>query len=155
MGLGLQGNTNGRVAVYRLVEAAGASGAAAPTLPTDGLDLAAVATGFPFEDVAAICIRKAAGTSVSVASARVGGYRNDGTLPGWGALGWGADAVRGLLNGGGAIGEVTGYTAAGAVLLWEEVDGLHYIDRIAAELGAITGTGASVDVDLILRRRVR
>lgn len=157
MTLGLQGVTSGRIAVYRLIEGAGASGIAAPSLATDGIDLAAIAGVFDFEDVAAIRIWKTAGSSLSIASARVAGYGIDaagGNSPsGWGPMGTGSATLRGELNGGAAIAEVTGYTTAPAILLLQEVDGLHYVDRIAVELGAITGSSPAVNVDLILSRR--
>jgi len=154
----LQGNLSGRNAIYRLVDGAGASGIDADGrggVPTDdsvGLDLAAVSAGFPFEDSAVVRLWKRGGTGVSLQGPKLVGYgggRPAGGPAAWGPVGTGADAARGKLNGAAAIGTVSGYD----VLLYQEIGGLWFLDRVALVLGTIDGSDVDVVADLILRRR--
>lgn len=153
----LLGSAGGRTIVWRLLEGVGASGAAAPSGATAGLDMSEVATNVQggVEDVGAIVISKAAGSSVSIASARAFGFfaeRENGAGPnGWGPLGTGSTSGRGLLNGGAAIDEVD----SNAILLIEQVFGLWLPDRIGVALGAIGGSDPSVNVDIVFRKRAR
>ncbi len=158
MALGLLGSASGRTLQVRLAENVGAAGLAAPTLVTDGFDLLvgpAVFKRFHFDDRGAIMISKVSGTGVSIASARLFGYYSEhagGDGPAsWGPMGPGTNADRGKLNLGGVIGEVE----TTKILLLEDVDGLLVVERIAVALGAIAGTLPVVNVDLILKRRVR
>ncbi len=133
----------GRTAVYQLAD--GVAIAAAPSTAAHGIALPNV--GFDYDDSGWVIIAAASGSGLSVASARVVG--RDDTVGEWGPLGTGTATTRGLLNGGAAIPQVTGYP----VLLCELVNGLRAFDRIAVELGAVTGGTVDVYLKLAKRRR--
>jgi hypothetical protein len=146
----------------RLAENVGGAGLAAPALPTDGFDLLsgrAVFKRFVFDDKGAIMVSAApgCGPGVSIASAKLYGFyseHDDGVGPeGWGPMGPGSAANRGLLNQ--AAGGVIAQVGTAPILLLEDVDGLLTIERIAVALGAITVSSgnALVNVDLVFKRR--
>lgn len=158
MALGLLGKTGGRTIQVRIAENVGAGGIAAPTLITDGFDLLSGSGAFkrfPFDDRGVLMVSRVTGSNLSVASIRAFGYYGEhvvGAGPAsWGPMGPGPAATRGLMNLGGVIAQV-GTTD---IMLLDDLDGLHAIERIAFGMGAITGDAPiAVNLDLILKRRV-
>lgn len=162
MPLGLLGGAGGRTMQVRLAENVGAAGLAAPTVVGDGFDLLsgpAVFKRFVFDDRGTIMVSAAdgCGPDVSIASARLYGFYSEHLAAagpeGWGPMGPGTAANRGLLNqpASGVIAQV----GTSPILLLEDVDGLLTVERIAVALGAISVSSgdALVNVDLIFKRR--
>jgi hypothetical protein len=66
----------------------------------------------------------------------------------WKPLGTGADATKGTINGGAAIGETAGISDV--VRHSEIVSGLFNFDRVYAEIVAIGGTATAITVDVLI-----
>ena len=145
MATGLQTDPlSNRYQVLRVVDGAGAGGVAAPSAATDGVEMPKNQQTLATERCAvAISDRSGSGT-LSITYAKIWGYIK--FLNKWFPLGTGADADRGKLNEGIALGEV----AADDLRLIEEVGDLSLFDRVAVELNAVGGTSPVIDVDIII-----
>lgn len=153
MTTGLQG-TSGNVNTIQLIAgalAANTVGVAAVTISeapavTEYYDLAAYRAKVGWApDTATIVIRSTAGTDVlAVQPCRVM-VADSASLVG-GPLGVGADATKGMLNNGAALGE----TSANAIYHREVISGLAAADGIQVQLGVISGTDTAIRVELLM-----
>lgn len=102
----------------------------------------------PVPDKGHIVIYSTAGSGVmTLGATRVFLAHNQGASAAVGGpYGIGADATKGMLNGGAAFGE----TSANGIYHREEITGLSTADGIAVELGAFGGTNPAYQVELHL-----
>lgn len=139
------------MATLRILAAATATNGQ-PTLATDGKPLrgptALIDANFGEADDAVVIVKGGAAAVVNTVTVRLWGYNP--AIPDWDPItvGYSAapgvvtDAMRGVLNAGSAIGEIT----ADKLQHSERVFGLRNYTRIYAEIVAIGGVGNAVDV---------
>lgn len=97
---------------------------------------------WPLPQKAVVAVYSTAGSATMTATIKLWGYLTDAAQ--WFPLGIGADALKGVMNGGAAIGE----TGTDVLRHAEIVEGLFSFDRIYAEVVAIGGTSTAVTVDV-------
>ena len=97
---------------------------------------------WPLPQKAVVAVYSTAGSATMTATIKLWGYLTDAAQ--WFPLGIGADALKGVMNGGAAIGE----TGTNVLQHAEIVEGLFSFDRIYAEVVAIGGTSTAVTVDV-------
>jgi hypothetical protein len=139
MATGLVGSTNG-VFTWRILDArtstnsAPSGSSAGLANPKDNI--------WPLPQKAVVAVYSTAGSATMTATIKLWGYLTDAAQ--WFPLGIGADALKGVMNGGAAIGE----TGTNVLQHAEIVEGLFSFDRIYAEVVAIGGTSTAVTVDV-------
>lgn len=139
MATGLVGSTNG-VFTWRILDArtstnsAPSGSSAGLANPKDNI--------WPLPQKAVVAVYSTAGSATMTATIKLWGYLTDAAR--WFPLGIGADALKGVMNGGAAIGE----TGTDVLQHAEIVEGLFSFDRIYAEVVAIGGTLTAVTVDV-------
>ncbi len=155
MATGLQGSNSNQFDVIRLLEAELAACA-----PVEPAVLAAVPTNAQFYDLTAHRTQRGKlpdGTAIRVRSTAGSGVMTCAYVRIWLAdkasatmfpYGVGADADKGKLNNGGALGE----DGANIIRHDELVPYLGHADGIMAELGALGGTATAITVELIIPR---
>lgn len=142
MATGLSSSTNANV--WRILEARTSnnsppSGASAGEAnPVSGNLIS------PVPDVAEVLVRSTAGSATMTCTVRLWGYVT--SIATWFPLGPGADATKGYLNNGAAIGE----TSTDSITHAERVRGLFSFDRIYAEILAIGGTATAITVEVLI-----
>lgn len=148
MATGFQASTSARSMLFRLVD--GATGTvAAPSAATSGVALEGWSHQLRQTERMFLAITDRSGTgTLNFSYAKLWGYLVD--LGKWFPLSTGADADRGKLNDGGAIGEV----AADDLRLIEVLCDVGVFDRLAVEIGTVTGTNPVFDVDLVIPRSI-
>jgi hypothetical protein len=141
MATGLNGTTNG-VNLWRILEAR-TSNNSAPSGASAGEAVATLVTALgPLPDEVEVIVRSTAGSATMTCTVRLWGY----VASTWVPLGPGADATKGYLNNGAAIGE----TAADTIVHAERVRGLFSFDRVYAEILAIGGTSTAINVEVLI-----
>ena len=150
MATGIQASNSKRGTTIRLAENVNASGLAAPTLATDGFDLALLDKAYLWPEACAISVYNASGTgSLSIAYAKLWLYDLLSTT--WFPAGIGTDANKGKLNGGAAM----GVTATDQLRHREVLAYPALADRWAIELNTVAGTNPAMNVDVFLPRDSR
>ncbi len=98
----------------------------------------------PLPSSAIVIVRSTAGSATMTTTVKLWGYSTIATQ--WFPLGVGADALKGVLNAGAAIGE----TGADLIQHAEIVSGLFTFDRLYAEITAIGGTSTAINVEVLI-----
>lgn len=118
------------------------SGAAAGKPIHLNMDGQSVGEGMAFgDDAAVLLVRSTAGSGTMTVTIRMWGYASAVWFP----LGTGADATKGTINDGVALGE----TSADLIRHMEIMQGLSGLERIYAEITAIGGTATAITVELL------
>lgn len=156
MATGAQSTESRRTVTVRLVEGAtaanGAPSGAPMSTPTAGKGYDPIDLNYRshMPDNCAVRIKSTAGSAtMTVSYARAWGYSLSGAN--WTPLGTGADATKGYLNGGTALGEVS----ADSIVHEEVLYFPHLIDGIYIELGVFGGTSTAVNVEVDFPRGPR
>ena len=119
----------------------------APTLSSDGFALSTTAAGVEIRgDRGLILVKSTAGSGTMTVTIRLWGYSVSSAS--WSPLGFGADATKGIINGGVALGE----TGTDLIQHAEIANGLENLDRIYAEITAIGGTATAISAWIVARR---
>ena len=121
----------------------------APAQTTDGVSVDALRAAFggTMPDIVKLIVKSTAGSATMTATLRL--WELNGTVAtDWAPSGTGADATKGVLNGGAALGE----TGANVINHCEPVYGLHQASRIYVEITAIGGTSTAIEVYLQAER---
>ena len=95
-----------------------------------------------------VTVYSTAGSATMTTTVKLWGYTIASGV--WVPLGTGADATKGTINAGAAIGETAGI--ADVIRHSEIVSGLFNFDRVYAELTAIGGTATAITVDVLIVR---
>ena len=113
-----------------------------PTLASDGVSLATSAIR---GDRGLCLVQSTAGSGTMTVTIRLWGY--SAVPAAWAPLGYGADATKGVINDGAALGE----TGTNLIQHAELIDGLENFDRLYAEITAIGGTSTAISCYLAAR----
>ncbi len=108
----------------------------APSAATDGVALPHTT------DLATLFLYSSAGSGTMDVTCRLWGYNT--ALAKWFPLGTGADATKGTVNAGSAMGE----TGTNAIAHCEVVNSLHRINRVALQVVTINGTSTAIEAVL-------
>jgi hypothetical protein len=108
----------------------------APTAATDGVAMPHTT------DLATLFVYSSAGSGTMTFTGRLWGYNT--TLAKWFPLGPGADATKGTINGGTALGE----TGTDSIAHCEVLDSLFNIHRVYMQVVAIGGTSTAIEAVL-------
>lgn len=127
--------------LWRILEGATATNAA-PSGSSAGVAIPTALAPLPSSTI--VLVRSTAGSATMTTTIKLWGYASAASQ--WFPLGTGADALKGVLNGGAAIGE----TGANVIQHAEIVAGLFAFDRVYAEVVAIGGTSTAVNVEALI-----
>lgn len=145
MATGFIGQT-ARHNLIRLVDAATATNSP-PSGSSAGVDLSGIATTFDALEHTVIVVRSTAGSGTMTTTVRLWGYESIGGN--WTPMGPGADATKGTINAGSAMGE----TQSDQIDHSETLDWFGPFDRVYAEITAIGGTSTAITVELLIPRK--
>ena len=134
--------------VYRLLDPATATNSP-PSGSSAGLDLSTYGGAFAKIELAELEVYSTAGSDTMTVTLRLWGY--DATADVWFPVGTGADATKGVLNNGAAIGE----TGSNTIRHTEPLYDLHVYSRLYLEITAIGGTATSITANLKIQREAR
>ena len=144
MATGLSSSQSSGNTIWRILEGATATNSP-PSGSSAGLASPAASnppTIFPLPSSAVVLVYSTAGSVTMTTTVRLWGY----VASVWVPLGTGADATKGTMNAGAAIGE----TGANEIRHSEIITGLFAFDRIYAEITAIGGTSTAINVDIVI-----
>lgn len=141
MATGLIGSSSGST-LWRILEGATATNSA-PSGSSAGLAIPK-ADIWPLPSQAVVIVRSTAGSGTMTATIKLWGYSTVAAQ--WFPLGIGADALKGVMDAGSALGE----TGADVIRHAEIVAGLFSFDRLYAEVTAIGGTSTAVNVEVLI-----
>ncbi len=127
--------------LWRILEGATATNAA-PSGSSAGVAIPTALGPLPSSTI--VLVRSTAGSATMTVTIKLWGYSSAASQ--WFPLGIGADALKGVLNGGAAIGE----TGTDVIQHTEIVAGLFSFDRIYAEVVAIGGTSTAINVEALI-----